>query len=241
MLTLDLDYLPLRRGDRVLDLGCGLGRHAIALAIEKPIKVVAVDLSHQDICVARRRWQEACAVDSVVSMGDVTFCCAHAHRLPFADDSFDVVVFSEVLEHLPDYGHALAEVRRVLRPAGLLGLSVPCEWPEKLCWALSFEYTAEPGGHVRVFKRKLLLREMHALGFAHYRSHRAHALHSVLWWLKCLFWRRRESAWSVRIMHRLLVWQIMRKPRVLNTLERVLNPLCGKSEVMYFYQMRGVV
>ena len=172
--------------------------------------------------------------------GNVVFCSANAYQLPFADDSFDAVIFSEVLEHLPDYMRALIEVRRVLRPYGLLGVSVPNEFPEKCCWALSSKYSAEPGGHVRIFKRASLLRQARALSLKCYRRHRAHAFHSVLWWLKCLFWKNRQNAWPVRLVHSLLVWQIMRPSRFLELLEHVCNPMFGKSEVLYFYNNKGL-
>jgi SAM-dependent methyltransferase len=198
-------------------------------------EVVGVDLGEEPVRMAMQQWQDARETTKNKQPGSVSFCIANAYNLPFADGSFDVIIFSEVLEHLPDYMRALIEVRRVLRPCGLLGISVPSEWPEKLCWMLSSEYAAQPGGHVRIFKRDVLLRETHALGLNCYYRHRAHALHSVLWWLKCLFWKNRERALLVRMVHRLLVWQMMQAPRALVALEHMLNPLCGKSEVLYFY------
>ncbi|MEE4661287.1 MAG: SAM-dependent methyltransferase, partial [Halieaceae bacterium] len=72
------------------------------------------------------------------------------------------------------------------------------------------------------------------LGMQHYYRHWAHALHAPFWWLKCLFWERQDSNPLVRLYHRFLVWDLMDRPWVTRVLERALNPLMGKSVVMYF-------
>jgi SAM-dependent methyltransferase len=80
------------------------------------------------------------------------WCVGDAGRLPYADDSFDVVICSEVLEHLPDVDAALSEIARITKPGGKFACSVPRYWPEAICWALSEGYQNTPGGHVRIFK-----------------------------------------------------------------------------------------
>ena len=60
-----------------------------------------------------------------------------ALRLPFPDDTFDRIIASEVLEHVPDDQAALDELFRVLKPGGTLAVTVPAWLPEKICWALS--------------------------------------------------------------------------------------------------------
>ena len=81
-----------------------------------------------------------------------------ATRLPFADGTFDRVIASEVLEHIPDDGAAFAELARVLRPGGTLAVTVPAWLPERICWALSEEYHAPfvEGGHVRIYTEREL-------------------------------------------------------------------------------------
>ena len=80
-----------------------------------------------------------------------------AYRLPFPDGAFDVVVISEVLEHIPDDRDAIAELDRVLRPGGTLAVTVPRWWPERICWALSDAYHQVEGGHIRIYRRRQLL------------------------------------------------------------------------------------
>jgi len=65
------------------------------------------------------------------------FLSGSAYSLPFNDNSFDLVVCSEVLEHLHEYKDAIKEISRVLRPGGQFLASVPAELPEKICWYLS--------------------------------------------------------------------------------------------------------
>ena len=74
-------------------------------------------------------------------------------RLPFADGTFDRVIASEVLEHIPDDAAAMAELARVLRPGGTMAVTVPRCGPEVVNWVLSDEYHDVPGGHVRIYRR----------------------------------------------------------------------------------------
>lgn len=232
MQTVDFAHLPLRSGDRILDLGCGEGRHVIgAYLAADAVTAIGVDLALQDLITTRDKWH-----DFAQSMPDKHFglASADALRLPFAEHSFDVVICSEVLEHIPDYRAALAEVSRVLKPGGLFCASVPRAWPERICWRLCEAYYRVEGGHVRIFDAADLRRQIEELGFRCYRRHWAHALHAPFWWLKCLFWERQERSRLVRLYHRLLVWDLLKKPVLTRVLERVLNPLLGKSVVLYF-------
>jgi hypothetical protein len=54
------------------------------------------------------------------------------------------------------------------------------------------------------------------------------------WWLKCLFWQSQDTNWLVRQYHRLLVWDLMKNPALTRILEKSMNPIMGKSVVMYF-------
>ena len=100
--------------------------------------------------------------------------------------------------------------------------------------SLSEGYYKVPGGHLRIFRGKELQQEIEHLGFKHYARHWAHALHAPFWWLKCLFWNSQDSNWLVRQYHKLLVWDLMESPALTRTLEKLMNPIMGKSVVMYF-------
>lgn len=232
MLTIDFRYLPLHPGDTVLDLGCGEGRHAINIYLEKPVTAIGIDLRWQDLHTARERFLP---FEDTEKNGSHFFLqVADGTQLPFADNTFDVIVCSEVLEHVENYPAILREIRRILKPAGRLAISVPRRWPEKICWWLSDEYHQVDGGHVRIFNARKLQNTIEKTGFIFSEKHWAHALHSPYWWLRCLFWKNQETSRLVKMYHRFLVWDLMDKPRFTRLLEKCLNPLCGKSVVMYF-------
>jgi len=232
MKTVDFSRLPLDSGDTVLDLGCGEGRHVISAYVEANIHSIGVDLSLDDLKTTRERFESYAEPDNNAKSFGLS--SASALDLPFADNTFDKVICSEVLEHIPDYQGALREVERVLKPGGLFCASVPRRWPEKICWALSDAYYQVPGGHLRIFRSSELRGEIEQLGFNYYHRHWAHALHAPFWWLKCLFWKNQDSNWLVVQYHRMLVWDLMENPALTRILEKCMNPIMGKSVVMYF-------
>lgn len=228
MLTVALDRLALAPGARALDLGCGRGRHLHAIASHSTATAIGLDLSAQDLAATRD------AFKLMPERKDWGVAQGTALNLPFADDSFDAVVCSEVLEHIIPYETALDEIARIVKPGGALAVSVPRGWPEAICWRLSKDYQNEPGGHVRIFKRAELKRAIEARGFRFTGGHGAHALHAPYWWLICAVWKRRDDHPLVRAYKRFLEWDLMKRPAVTRALETMLNPVLGKSIVMYF-------
>ena len=234
MLTVDFARLRLQAGDRLLDVGCGGGRHAFE-AHRRGAHAVAFDRNPGDtkdaaaMLAAMRLAGEAPAT----AMG--TAVNGDALSLPFAGASFDRVIAAEVLEHVPDDGAAMAELARVLRPGGTLAVTVPRWFPEKVCWALAEEYHAPhvPDGHVRIYHRSRLAWLVASAGLRPTRSHHAHALHSPYWWLQCALGLDRPDRWPVRTYRRFLVWDITRRPLLTRALDRALNPILGKSLVLY--------
>ena len=232
MQTINLDNLNINAGDLVLDVGCGEGRHSIGLHVDKEVNAVGMDLSREDIKTAKSRIKDFSISDQNKSY--CVFGAGDIQSLPFKDNVYDAVICSEVLEHLESLDNAVSEIVRVLRPGGVLAVSVPRYLPELICWKLSSEYSQTPGGHVRIFKQKelkqLILKES-----VTFRSfHWSHGLHSPYWWLKCLFWGRKEEHWIVDKYHQFLVWDLMHDPLLTRFLEAILKPFIGKSLVMYF-------
>ena len=127
---------------------------------------------------------------------------------------------------------AIAELVRILRPGGSLAVTVPRWLPERICWALSEEYHSNEGGHIRIYRADALRDKLVRAGLEATGRHHAHALHAPYWWLKCAVGVERDAA-VVRAYHRLLVWDLTERPRVTRALERVLDPVLGKSLVVY--------
>ncbi|MEE8445266.1 MAG: class I SAM-dependent methyltransferase [Alphaproteobacteria bacterium] len=242
MQTVDLARLDPQPGDLVLDLGCGEGRHLRGL-IERPgVFALGLDLAIDDLRRARDS-MAGCEENPAARLGaagDKKFTArwgvagGDALALPLADHSVDHVICAEVLEHLPDYRAALAEIKRVLKPGGSFVASVPRYGPERMCWALSHGYHQAKGGHVRIFRTGRLRRDIERLGLRCWARHWAHALHSPYWWLQCLLWKSREKSVIIKTYHQFLVWDMMQKPALTRLLDRFLNPLIGKSVVIYF-------
>ena len=232
MQTVDFKHIELSDGDKLLDLGCGEGRHVIAAYLEKNIQAVGVDLGFNDLKTTANKFSEFCQSENA----DKSFglSVANALSLPFEDNTFDVIICSEVLEHIPDYESVLTEIERILVPGGTFIASVPRAWPERICWYFSSAYHQVEGGHLRIFDASQLRSQIEARGFYHYHRHWAHALHSPFWWLKCMFWDSQEESLLIKLYHKLLVWDLMQRPWLTRSLEALLNPIMGKSIVMYF-------
>ncbi len=157
-----LDCVPA--GGRVLDVGCGEGRFASALA-RAGHAVVAVDVAAEPLRRVRERDPEI----------DARLVAPHG-PWPLADASFDAVWAGEVIEHVLDTAAWLSEVRRVLRSGGVLALSTPAhEWLTRLRLGLGargFEAHFDPrGDHLRFYTRRALLTLLLDFGFQTVQVH----------------------------------------------------------------------
>jgi SAM-dependent methyltransferase len=233
MLTANYDRLGLKRGDAILDLGCGFGRHAYEAA-RRGAHVIALDAGEDEVdgvvgtfaaMVEAGELEGTNALVGVVQ-GD-------ALQLPFPNGSFDRVICSEVMEHIPNDVGAMTELTRVLRPGGTMAITIPRFGPELINWALSDEYHMVKGGHVRIYRRRVIESRLAKTGLIVRGHHYAHGLHSPYWWLKCLVGTTNNDHPLVQAYHRLLVWDIVKGPRTTRYAEKVLAPLMGKSLVIY--------
>ena len=234
MLTVDYARLDVRRGMRVLDLGAGFGRHAFATA-RLGADVVAVDLAIDEMAATKDTFAAMYLEREIPANSSTTCVQADGLNLPFADASFDRIIASEVLEHVPDDLAVMAELLRVLAPGGRLAATVPAAVPEQICWWLSDEYHAPKsvGGHVRIYGKPELRTKLASVGFVPAEAHRAHALHSPYWWLKCAVGVDNEDNPAVRAYLKFLTWDIVKAPMLTRQADRLLNPILGKSLVIY--------
>ncbi len=144
----------VRAGERVLDLGCGAGRFLAALG-EARAHPVGVELAQEAVDRARANVPGA----DVRLLEDDTIPAGHGE--------FDLVWCSEVLEHIPDVGQALYEVRRVLKPGGRLLATVPYHGRLQAAGIALTRFDAhfDPlGQHVRFFTRSSLAATLDACG-----------------------------------------------------------------------------
>lgn len=108
------EAISMVKGAEVLDLGCNVG-YGAALLRPHCARVIAVDVNEAALAEARKRYGDR----------DIAFRAVDGRRLPFADESFDVVVSFQVIEHVPDPDQFLGEIRRVLRRGGRAVLTTP--------------------------------------------------------------------------------------------------------------------
>jgi SAM-dependent methyltransferase len=234
VLTIRFDRLGVRPGDLVLDAGAGFGRHAFELA-RRGANVVALDYAADEVVGTRAVFGAMLECGEIEADRYVGVLRGDATRLAFADASFDRVITSEVLEHIQDDVHAIAELVRVLKPGGTFAATVPTWFPEKINWMLSDEYHAPKsvGGHVRIYTATELKAKLRSAGLEVLGSHHAHALHSPYWWLKCAVGPRRTDSRSVNGYQKVLEWEIVNQPAGMKLLERGLAPVLGKSFIVY--------
>jgi SAM-dependent methyltransferase len=168
------DYLDLHDGERVFDCGCGMGFFLLAMSRLHSLRLVGLDYD-----ALRLRQARAARVSAGLVRGDV-------YRLPFADQWFDKVLMTEVLEHLESDLHGLREVLRVLRPGGVVAISVPHTrypflWdPINRIWSALGGAPIREGplvgiwtGHQRLYTPEELTRVVSSAGFVVEQVHEA--------------------------------------------------------------------
>ena len=234
MLTVDFDRLGLRPGDRVIDMGCGAGRHAFEM-YRRGADVIAFDQDADELAGVLELFGAMSEAGEVPAGAEADIKQGDALSLPFADGEFDRVVASEVLEHIPADTDAIAELVRVLRPGGTMAVTVPRWLPEQVCWALSDAYHEVEGGHVRIYTGERAGRQagQRRAWSSRARDH-AHGLHSPYWWIKCAVGVDQRPAPAGEGLPPVLVWDIMKQaaghPAAPSGRS---NPLIGKSMVLY--------
>ena len=233
MLTVDYDRLRVGLGTTVIDVGCGAGRHSFE-AYRRGANVIAFDQHAEELANVDTMLQAMGEAGEAPESAKAQVVVGDALALPYPDGSFDTVIASEILEHIPDDDGVISELIRVLRPGGTLAVTVPRWLPEKICWLLSDDYHANEGGHIRIYKADELRAKLIAGGLRFTHSEYAHGLHSPFWWLKCAVGVEKPDHPAVQAYHRLLVWDMMSRPALTRVAEAALNPLVGKSVALYF-------
>ena len=231
MLTIDYNLLGIKDGERVLDVGCGTGRHSWEACRQSRCLVYALDIDAEELVRAKGMFR---AMDEQgESRGQWSLLQASTMSLPFKEASFDKIICSEVLEHVLDDWHTIREMARVLKDEGILAISVPNYLPEAICWRISSRYHNRAGGHVRIYKPGQLLAPLRETNLHVYATRRKHALHSVYWICRCLFGVDNEKALIPSLYHKFLVWDIKTNSKPVRWLEGFLNRFFPKSMVVY--------
>jgi len=233
VLTVDFDRLDIGNGTKVIDVGCGAGRHSFE-AYRRGADVVAFDQDAAELDNVDAVFRAMADAGEVPPSAHAEAVVGDALALPYPDRTFDCVIASEILEHVAADNRLIDELIRVLEVGGKLAVTVPRWLPERLCWLLSDDYHSNEGGHIRIYRANRLRAKIAGGGMAFTHTHHAHALHAPFWWLKCLVGVKNSEHPAVVAYHKMLVWDMMQRPRITRLAESTLNPLIGKSVVLYF-------
>lgn len=227
LLTVDLERLDIQPGHRLLDAGCGEGRHCFG-SLYRGATVVGLDLDLDAMREAsknlRQRGEEHGRMGAMLQ-GD-------AFRLPFANASFDRIICSEVMEHVHDYRAAIRELYRVAKPGAKVAITIPTATSEHLYLRLGDEYFESPGGHIRIFRPRDLAEGMAAAGFDTVGCGFAHGFHTPYWVLRSVMHLPDADDSALVRAYREFLIRATGSP-LMAKLERALNFVCPKSIILY--------
>ena len=227
LLTVDLERLRVRSGERLLDAGCGEGRHCFG-ALERGARVVGLDLDQGALRAAvgglRNRARELGSLGEMIR--------GNAFTLPFRNETFDKVICSEVMEHVHDYRAAARELARVTRPGGMIAVTIPTATSEHLYLRTGDDYFESLGGHIRIFRPRELSRGLAQAGLATIGVGFAHALHTPYWVLRSVVGLPRADQSRIVQAYRLFLIRAAGS-RAMGWLEGLLNYCFPKSLILY--------
>jgi len=227
LLTVDLEQLDVQPGHRVLDAGCGEGRHCFG-CLSRGAEVIGFDLDFDSMRDASKRLRrEAAAVESTGEMVQ-----GNIFQLPYEAGTFDRVICSEVMEHVHDYKAAAAELARVTRPGGRVAVTIPTATSEHLYLRLGDEYFESPGGHIRIFRPRELAEGLAAAGLATRGVGFAHGFHTPYWVLRSVMHLPDADESALVGAYRQFLIRATGSP-LMARLEGWLNYVCPKSLILY--------
>ena len=227
LLTVDLERLALKPGERLLDAGCGEGRHCFG-GLSRGAHVVGLDLDRDSLRLASRRLRREAAAQG--SLGEMLQ--GNTFALPFRDETFDKVICSEVMEHVHDYRAAARELARVTKPGGMVAVTIPTATSEHLYLRTGDDYFESLGGHIRIFRPRELSLGLASAGLATVGCGFAHALHTPYWVLRSIVGLPDADASPLVKLYRLFLIRATAS-KAMDRLEKALNYCFPKSLILY--------
>ncbi|MDY6968761.1 MAG: class I SAM-dependent methyltransferase [Spirochaetota bacterium] len=185
MLTVDYNLLDVRKGDMILDAGCGDGRHSFE-CIARGASVCSMDIDIESLK------KTSYVLNYMKEIGDAhkdsrfQVHIGDALRLPFREETFDRIICSEVMEHVSDDNLACSELVRTLKKGGRIAITVPTYFSEAIYGLLTDEYFTSPGGHIRKYLPGKLAKIMRSNNLEIYNIRFRHSFHFIYWMIRCV-------------------------------------------------------
>jgi len=232
MLTVDYNLLEVKPGQRVLDAGCGAGRHSFEF-FRHGAELFALDYSPEEVKKVMYSLVGASAEDKAAG-GSWQTVCGDVHNLPFESGFFDRIICSEVCEHVHEDTRVLKEFARIMKPRGRIAITVPTYLTEWAYGKLSPLYFTNPGGHVRKFIPRELASKLEYAGFKVYAIRFAHGYHSAWWLLRCIFGLE-DAKHPISAAYQ---WVLVKAiySQTMSRLEGFFNYLTPKSIIFYAWK-----
>lgn len=223
MLTVDFDLLDIQPGHKALDAGCGLGRHSGEF-LRRGAHVMSMDLDMDSLQGTRKLLSGISNEDFCVHSGD-------ALKMPFRDNTFDRIICSEVMEHVSDENQAGSELSRILKPGGLIAITVPTTFSEVMYFLLTYEYFTSPGGHVRIFTPGGLAEIMRKNKLSIYGIRYKHSFHTIWWAIRSVVGLHNEDQWFTRTYRTFLTMGLFSP--LMRKIESFFDWFFPKSVILY--------
>ncbi|OHD67135.1 MAG: hypothetical protein A2W19_03800 [Spirochaetes bacterium RBG_16_49_21] len=232
MLTVDFDRLAVKTGDIVLDAGCGFGRHSLEL-LSRGAVVYSMD---RDMESLRKTRYSLAMMKKELHVRDDRYLVHSGDALnpPYKDESFDLIICSEVMEHVRDDDRACRELVRVLKKNGRIAITVPTIFSEALYDILTHEYFTSPGGHIRKYFPQELAAMMARNGLVLYGVGFKHAFHTIWWLIRSVVGLHTAEHPLTAAYHEFLHLGLY--SRLMRRVESFFNYFFPKSVVLYAWK-----
>ncbi len=233
MLTVDYEKLSVREGHLALDAGCGEGRHSFEF-IRRGARVFSMDLDMESLLKARYNLGQITRAGQSHENASYLVHSGDALNLPFTNGTFDRIICSEVMEHVDDDERALREFVRVLKKNGLIAITVPTFFSEVVYDALTYEYFTSPGGHIRKYLPKKLVKMIQSNGLQIYGIDFKHSFHTIWWMIRCVVGLHLNDHPLTRMYHRFLHLGLY--STLMRRCERFFDFFFPKSMIIYAWK-----